>query len=167
MKRDFKFFTTTFVVSLAVFPPAFAQDARAQFAANAGLTAAEAQGLSLQELAVLNHNLGARRDDEQVIVMHDTTGSVDARARTQLVLAAGVAPAEAAGLSLDELTVLKHNSDVRRDDQIIIVSGRSADVSNAGHAQFAASTGIDADAARGMTLDEIYVLRIEKLSSDN
>jgi hypothetical protein len=167
MKRNFKVFTTAFLVSLAVFPPAFAQEARAQLAANAGLTAAEARGLSLDELAVLAHNRGTSRDNQQVIVMRHNTGSVDAIERRQLILAAGLTPAQAADLSLDELTVHKHNRDVGQDDRIVIVSGRTDGVSIAGHAQFAASAGVGADVAHGMTLDELYIVKIARLSSDN
>jgi hypothetical protein len=167
MNCDFKVFTTAFVVSLAMFPPAFAQDSRAQLAASAGLTPAEAQGLSLGELAVLQHNEGARRDDELVIVMHRSTEPVNNGAHRQLILASGLTPAQAADLSLNELAALNHNRNVRRDDALVIVSGRTAGLGNAGHDQFGASAGIGPDAARAMTLDEIYIVKIAKQSSDN
>lgn len=167
MERKFKVATTAFVASLAVFPPAFAQDSRAQLAANAGLTTAEAQGLSLQELAVLNHNLGVQRDDALVVVPKRGTEPVDADARRQLILAVGLTLAEATDLSLSELTVLRYNLGARQDDEMVIVSGRDAGPGNADHTQFAASAGVDADAAREMTLDELYVVKIARLSSDN
>jgi hypothetical protein len=82
----------------------------AQLIAAAGLTADEAAGLTLAELAAAKHNAGSR-GDERIAAGAGGTGATGVR----LAAAAGLDPAAAADLSLTEVAAIKFNRDTRDD----------------------------------------------------
>jgi hypothetical protein len=84
----------------------------AQLIAAAGLTPAEAQGLTLSELAAGKSN--ASSDDDQQIVVMSSRGPV--HLPSQLIAAAGLSTAEAQGLSLGQIAAFKFNRDTRPGD---------------------------------------------------
>lgn len=133
-----------------------------QLAASAGLDANEAASLTLTEIARMKFNDDTRRDD-RIAFFAPVAGS-DAGARSQLIAGAGLSAAEADGMTLTEIAVAKRNRDVRRDEGIqVVVSTRSfATGGQGGRSQLIASAGLDAEAARGMTLQQIYVAKINR-----
>ena len=75
MKRDLEIFTTAFALSLTALTPALAEGEWTQLIANAGLTPAEAEGLSLEQIAVYEFNRSSRPDDAIGVVAHDEPGA--------------------------------------------------------------------------------------------
>jgi hypothetical protein len=74
----------------------------------AGLTPAEAEGLTLSELAAAKHNAGASDGDNMIVVV-STRGT--ARPNPQLAASAGLTPAEASGMTLSEIAAAKFARD--------------------------------------------------------
>lgn len=140
--------------------------ADAQLISAAGLSAAQAESLSLNEIHQLKINRESGRDEQQAIVT-TSGGMAD---RSQLAAQAGIDAA--AVLSLDELFVAKINADGDRDDRqgtgfdwTMNRSSRSAGaVDVAGNAQLIAAAGLSPSEARGLTLAEIAAL---KFNQDN
>jgi hypothetical protein len=89
----------------------------AQLIAAAGLTPDEAQGMTLAELASHKTSFNARHDERQVVVSGRSIEGIDPSAHRQLVAAAGITEAEALGVSLNDLYVLKINRESSRDDR--------------------------------------------------
>ena len=87
----------------------------AQLIAAAGLTADEAAGLTLSQLAAGAFNAGSDDDDAQTVVTMSTRGPV--RIGSHLAFAAGLTPEEAQGMSLTAIAAAKFNRDSRDDDQ--------------------------------------------------
>lgn len=156
MKR--RFHTAAAIVLTLAAATAASADTR-QIAASVGLGQDAADLLTLTEIARVKHNADSRQD-EQVAMFAPVAGG-DAAARSQLIALAGLSADEAAGMTLTDLVVAKHNNDVRRDDAIqVVVSSRSYGAGHAGRAQLIASAGLDPEAARSMTLQQIYVAKI-------
>jgi hypothetical protein len=138
--------------------PAFA----GQLAANAGLSPAEAQGLSLTEIAQAKFNRDTREDDRHPVVVVPGSGG-DA---TQLAAIAGVS----ADKSLNEIFVAKINREARGDEQQavkasgVVMGSRSVN-SGAGYPQLAASAGISD--ASGLSLTEIAAAKFANESDDD
>jgi hypothetical protein len=141
--------------------PAFA----GQLAANAGLSPAEAQGLSLTEIAQAKFNRDTRGDDRHPVVVVPGSGGDS----TQLAAIAGVSPDQ----SLNQIFVAKINREARGDEQQAVKGGdvtmTSRSVANgAAYAQLAASAGISAADAAGMSLGEIAAAKFARdTDSDN
>jgi hypothetical protein len=119
----------------------------------AGLSPAEARGLSLNEIAVAKFNRDVSGADRQRIV---TPGS--AGATGQLAASAGLSPDQADRLSVTEIAAAKFSRDtenahdvVRRDAVTAIT--RSVGASDRG--QLAAVSGLNPDEARSLSLTEI------------
>ncbi len=149
------FVNTIVAATLAVAAaPAFAD----QLAANAGLSAAEAQGLSLTEIAQAKFNRETRGDDRHVIVVPGSGGDY-----AQLAAVAGV-PAD---LSLAQIFVAKINRESRGDEQQaakvggVTMSSRSAN-GGAAYVQLAASAGVSPEQASGMSLGEIAAAKFAR-----
>jgi hypothetical protein len=139
--------------------PAFAQS---QLIANAGLTPAEAAGLSLNEIAVHKFNREAAGDDRQVIVIPGSGGDV-----SQLAASAGLSPSEAQGLSLTEIAAVKFNRDSAGDDGQRVerggdVTAISRSAGGAAWAQLVASAGLTPEEARGLSLSEIAAAKFDR-----
>lgn len=98
-------------------PVAFETRQHAQLIRSAGLTADEAQGLSLAEIAAIKASRNARNDERVVVMIGRSRPATDTAAYGQLVAGAGVTPLEASGLSLNDLYVMKINREGRRDER--------------------------------------------------
>ena len=140
--------------------PAFAD----QLAANAGLSAAEAQGLTLSQIAQVKFNRETRGDDRQaVIIVPGHSASYD-----QLAASAGLSASEARGMSLDEIFVAKVNKESDTDDQQLVTGGDVTMASRSAYspnAQFAASAGLSPAEAAGMSLTEIAAIKFQRDTS--
>jgi hypothetical protein len=150
--------TAAFVTLSLAAVPATAQDA--QLVANAGLTPAEAEGMSLNQIAAAMLNRGSDRGEWQPVAADYGQVRVDPARHGQLIAAAELSPAEARGLTLTDLAVGKHNAEARYDDrQGVVVSSRGA---SPDRGQFIAAAGLTPEEARGMTLNEIAVAKFNR-----
>jgi hypothetical protein len=148
--------------------PAFAQS---QLIASAGLTPAEASGMSLTEIAAAKFNRESNGDSQQRVLRRgDVTvisRSVDGSPRSQLAASAGLTLGEARGLSLTEIAAIKFNRDSDGDNQQrvarpgdVTVISRSADGS--AWSQLAASAGLTPEEARGLSLSDIAAAKFDR-----
>ena len=103
-----------------VVTPGFGGDA-SQLAASAGLSPAEARGMSLTEIAVAKFNRNADNDNRQypvrgsgVTAISRSTGNAG---YAQLVANAGLSADEARGMSLTEIAVAKFNRNADSDSR--------------------------------------------------
>jgi hypothetical protein len=82
-----------------------------RLAASFGMTAEEAEGMSLAEVFVAKINHGASGTDQQLVkgdgVVMGTRSPYHAAGRAQLVASAGLSPAEAGSMSLTEVAAAK------------------------------------------------------------
>ena len=103
-----------------VMPGMSSPSARAQLAAEAGVTPDEANTLTLGQLLALKVNREGRMDEQQMVPGGPTsmaTRSMGSPAeRAQLIAEAGLTPEEGAGKTLTELAVLKYNREARTGD---------------------------------------------------
>ena len=151
MTRNFTFAAAA-IAALAATAPAFANS---QLIASAGLTAAEAEGLTLNQIAAAKYNRDVSFADAQaVVIVPGGNGSgADAQAlavslfnagksqtdrqdpsrssgvvastrsvvapgsHAQLIASAGLTPAQAEGLTLNEIVAAKYNKDVSFSDR--------------------------------------------------
>jgi hypothetical protein len=154
-------------VALAAAAPAFAND---QLAASAGISPAEAAGLSLTEIAQAKFNRETGGDDRHEIV---TPGVASAASLASFAKAAGLSPAEAQGMSLTEIAAVKFNRETRGQDAQrvergnVTMAARSVPADNAGWAQLIASAGLSPADAAGMSLAEIAAVKFASESDDN
>jgi hypothetical protein len=100
--------------------PVFDVAGHSQLVAVAGVSPSAARGMTLTEISARKVNLGTRGDDRIPLVDPATRG-FDPAAHPQLVAAAGLEPAEATGMSLNEVYVRKFNREQRGDDRQRIV----------------------------------------------
>ena len=141
--------------------PAFAD----QLAANAGLSPAEAQGLSLSEIAQAKFNRDTRGDDRHPVVVTPGSGGD----YTQLAAVAGVSPE---GKSLNQIFVAKINREARGDEQQAVKGGDVTMASRsvaggAAYAQLAASAGLSPADAASLSLGQIAAAKFASESDDN
>jgi hypothetical protein len=146
-------------VALTAAAPGFAQS---QLVASAGLSPAEAAGLSLTEIAQAKFD---RDTDGQVIVEH---GVASPAAKADLAASAGLSAAEARGLSLNEIAAVKFNRESAGDDRQTvrqhsgaIVAARSV-ADNRAHGQLISSAGLAQDDAAGLSLTEIAAAKFDR-----
>ena len=153
-------------VAVAAAAPAFASS---QLAASAGISPEVAQGLSLTEIAQAKFNRESSQQDRHEIVVPGSNGNV-----AQLAASAGLSASEASGMSINEIFVAKINREGGRDVQQVVkggdvtVTSRSA-ANGAAYGQLAASAGLSAAEAAGMTLGEIAAAKFARdtSTSDN
>lgn len=133
--------------------------ANSQLIANAGLTPAEAQGLTLTEIAQekFNRSAGFSQNAQPASVASDA-------ARANLARAAGLSEAEAQGLSLSEIAAVKFTKGSSDNDQIrpaasaATIATRSIEgpaQDSRAWAQLIASARLSPEEAAGLTLTEI------------
>jgi hypothetical protein len=151
MTRNFAFAAAA-IAALAATAPAFANS---QLIASAGLTAEQAEGLTLNQIVAAKYNKDVSFSDRQaVVIVPGANGSgADAEAlaiaiynagksqtdrqetvspsgvtastrsvvapgsHAQLIASAGLTPAEAEGLTLNEIVAAKYNKDVSFSDR--------------------------------------------------
>jgi hypothetical protein len=139
--------------------PAFAQS---QLIASAGLTPAEAAGLSLNEIAVAKFNREADSGDRQPAFSKGSNGDA-----SQLAASAGLGVSEARGLSLTEIAAVKFNRDAPGDDRQRVRRGGdvtviSRSVGSGAYAQLLASAGLTPGEARGLSLSAIAAAKFDR-----
>ena len=150
--------------------PALAQS---QLISSAGLTPAEASGLSLTEIAAAKFNRSAGGDDQQT-VLRPRAVTVASRSAgsdvSQLAASTGLSSAEAHGLSLSEIAAAKFNRSASGDDQQTVLRPRAVTVASrsAGSdvSQLAANAGLTPEEARGLSLSEIAAIKFADESDD-
>jgi hypothetical protein len=147
-------------VALTAAAPGFAQS---QLAASAGLSPAEAAGLSLTEIAQAKFNRDTRGDDRHEIVEY---GVASPAARADLAANAGLTPVAAQG-TLTEIAALKFNRDTRGDDRQTVqrsdatMAARSI-ADNRAWAQLIAGAGLTQEEAAGLSLSEIARAKFDR-----
>jgi hypothetical protein len=152
-------------LSLLALSPVSAQS-RTQLAASAGLTVAEAQGMTLNEIYAAKINRESGRDGQQIVSRTATPTTVVVSRDAQLIASAGLTPEEAQGMTLAELASNKASYNARRDERQVVVSSRSIDgIDPSSHRQLVAAAGITDAEALGVSLNDLYVLKINRESS--
>lgn len=150
--------TAAVVIGLAL--PATAGD-YSQLAASVGIDASTASTLSLTEIAAAKFSADGGQDADQIVSKPGVV-MVDPVRHAQLIAAADLTPAEARGLTLTELAAGKFNADASADEA---QTARAVTMSTRGPvaivpAQLAAAADLTPAEARGMSLNEIYVAKI-------
>ncbi len=150
-------------IVLSIAAPAFADP---QLIASAGLTAEQAEGMTLTEIAQYKFNREESPGDRWDPSIPAVTGPVS---RGQLAASAGLSPDSARYRSLDELAVAMFNRNTRPSDQQIVVKHGAAvvatrSVNGAANAfgQLIASAGLTSAEAEGMTLSEIVQYKFDR-----
>jgi hypothetical protein len=143
--------------------PAFAQS---QLVANAGLTPAEAAGLSLNEIAVAKFNRGSDSSERQVTFTPASGGN-----SAQLAASAGLAPDQAQSLTLTEIAAAKFNRDASASDAQRVqrpsgVTQITRSLGTDGRSQLVAAAGLSQDEANGLSLTEIARAKFDR-ATDN
>ena len=135
---------------------------RSQLIAAAGLTSAEAEGMTLTELHAYKINRGAPRAAEKVTVHARAIPAFDARVHSQLVISSRENPEVAYGRSLSQVAALKMNLGADPDEQIPVLPQRTAQFSPARSPQLVAAAGLSPEEAASMTLTEIHVRKVNR-----
>jgi methyl coenzyme M reductase subunit C len=153
MTRTFKTIAAVAALTLGAAAPAFAQS---QLIASAGLTPAEAQGLTLNQIAAAKYNRDRSHTDRQAVVV--VPGSADS---AQLAASVGLAP----GASLNEIAAAKDNRDESPADWQVVreadvtVSTRAVGGDTGAWSQLIASAGLTPAEAEGLTLNQIAAVK--------
>ena len=148
-------------VALTAAAPGFAQS---QLAASAGVSPAEAERLSLTEIAQAKFNRDTRGDDRHVIVAH---GVASPGAKAGLAANAGLSAAEARGLTLSEIAAAKFNRETRGSDRQSVqrndatMAARSI-ADNRARTQLTSSAGLAPEAAAGMSLADVAQAKFDR-----
>jgi hypothetical protein len=160
MKTRFPTLATAIAILGATLSPALA-DGRPQLVGSAGLTAAEAEGMTLDQIAAYKYNRGRSGTDRQTTV-HYPEGSRPVPAG--LAAAADVDADATTALSLSEVAASFFNRGGSRQDwQSVKASSRSVPpVYGAEIGQLAVGTGVPDETARSLTLTEIAALHFNR-----
>lgn len=153
MTRTFKTIATVAALTLGAAAPALAQS---QLIASAGLTAAEAEGLTLNQIAAAKYNRDRSFNDRQAVaIVPGAAGSA------QLAASVGLGP----NASLNEIVAVKDNRDESpADRQAVRVAGptvasRSVPSDTGAWSQLIASAGLTSVEAEGLTLNQIVAAK--------
>lgn len=139
-------------------------DGRSQLLAAAGLTPAEAAGMSLNEIYAHKINREASHENKVTVSGREISGFA-AGSHRQLTAAAGLSPADAWNMSLAEVAAYKANRNAGHDDRIPLPRTTSGEFDASRHPQLAAAAGVDPEEARTMSLNELYRLKVNRESS--
>jgi hypothetical protein len=155
--------TTSLAAALLLaLAPALAS-AQSQLAAGAGLTAAEASGMTLTEIYIAKFNRESGRDQQQVVAARSDPVTVETRRHAQLIRSAGLTPEEAEGLSLAEIAAIKASRNARNDERVVVMIGRSMPATDrAAYGQLVAGAGMTPFEASGLSLNDLYVMKINR-----
>ncbi len=149
----------TLVVSLSLaVSPAVAQGV-SQFAAQAGVSRAGVQTLTLAEIAALKFNRDSDPDEAQSLHPERSAVAVDPARNAQLIAEAGLDPEAARGMALSDLVAAKIAREARRDDR---QAGAATPGSARPNAQLIAAAGLDPEVARDMSLAEIAAAKFAR-----
>lgn len=161
--------------------PAAAQN-YSQLAAAAGLTPAQAAGLSLDEIAAHKNNIAVARQDFQtapkrgapqvrIFARNADAAKIDVVKYAQLIGSAGLTPYQAQGMTFGEVVAIKNNIAVSKPDAQTVrsASGQGVQISarnpsgNAvdpvAHRQLIAAAGLTVAQARGMTVGQVVAIK--------
>jgi len=159
MTTTFKSLLLGATAALAIASGAVAAD-RNQLAASAGVSPAEAAQLTLTEIAAIKFNQDVSGGDRQKVRIEPGHSNGQP---WQLAAAAGISAEEASTLTLSEIAGRFFNKGADRDDQQTVrVGGGESGVVVAtrqqlspGARQLAASAGLTAEEAQGLSLRQI------------
>jgi hypothetical protein len=154
-------------VAIGIAAPAFADS---QLAASAGLTAEQAAGMTLTEIAQMKFNRDESGADRWMPSIPPTNGSADP---SRLAASAGIAPVAAERMTLSEIAAVKFNNDTRPDDRQtvehasgVIVASRSVADPGQAFVQLIASAGLTPSEAAGMSLTRIAAYKFDRDTPD-
>lgn len=167
-----RIFTRCALASLAILGATFAGGLHAaqagdahQLAAAAGLSPAEAAGMTLTEIAAAKFNRDTRGDDRQSI-SDAAPVRVDQDRHAQLIAVAGIAPADATGMTLTQLAAGVFNAGSDGDDAQAVVTMSTRGPVRIG-SQLVAAAGLDPVEAQGMSLTEIAAAKFARDSDSD
>jgi hypothetical protein len=86
---------------------------------------------------------------------------------SQLAAAAGIAPAEAATMSLTEIAAAKFNRDTRGDDRQVVSTAEPIMADPVRHAQLIAAAGLTPEEAAGKSLTEVAAAKFDRDTGDD
>jgi len=155
MKRPL---TTSIGLVLAglIAAPMAAADGMEQLVFSAGLTPAQASGMSLTEIYAHKINRESGRDNQVTVSSREVSGFRPSE-HGQLVASAGLDAAAARGMSLAEISAAKASrSAATRDERVPMPREVSVGFDPAEHAQLVARAGLTVEEAQGLSLSEIY-----------
>jgi hypothetical protein len=132
-----------------------------QLIAAAGLTPAEARGMSLTEIHAYKINRESP-GDAQVTASSRSYPVFSAASHAQLVAVAGVSARDARSMTLTEIAARKVNLGTRGDERIRLVAPADGSFDPAAHPQLVAAAGLDPAEARGLSLNEVHVLKFNR-----
>jgi hypothetical protein len=181
MQTTFRTTLAALAIAAASVAPAAAQGF-SQLAAAAGLTPAQAAGLSLDEIAAYKNNIAVSKPDRQtmptrgaasvqVFARNADAARIDVVRHAQLIGAAGLTPDQARGLTLGEVVAIKNNIAVSVPDRQTVRSASGQDVQvsarnpsgttidPAAHRQLIAAAGLSPAGARGMTVGQVVAIK--------
>jgi hypothetical protein len=141
-------------VAVLTASPAAAQN-RSQLAAAAGVSAQEAEGMTLSELFARKINRENGRDGQVTVSTHNYP-VFEASDHAALVANAGLTRSQATDMDLSQIAAHKNNRGATRDNRIPVTQMASASFDAADHPQLVASAGLSASEAQAMSLNEIY-----------
>ena len=134
-------------MSASAFVVASPLAAQSQLARSAGLTEAEAAGMTLNEIAAAKHNRGMSVQDEQIVMSQQTPGS---------------------NPDLEALAMEKYNRDQSSSDRLVYGDREASTalafqdtVDPVRHAQLIAAAGLTQDEAAGMSVGEVASLYLD------
>lgn len=181
MQTTFKTALAALAIAAASVAPAAAQN-YSQLAAAAGLTPAQAAGLSLDEIAAHKNNIAVSRPDfqtvpargaarVQIFARNADAATIDVVRHAQLIGAAGLSTDQARGLTLGEVVAIKANIAVSGPDhqtvrspsgQGVQVSARNPSgsaIDPVAHRQLIAAAGLTPAQASGMTVGQVVAIK--------
>ena len=141
---------------VAVGAPAFAEQIQAS------------PGVTLTEAAQAKFNRDTRGDDRHVKPIAGTS-----QPSRQFYASAGLTIGEGRSMTVDQVHVAKINREARGDDKQLLVAGESVGMATRAYGQggdydqLAASAGLTATEAWGMSLSEIAAVKFARESDDN
>ena len=125
-------------------------------------------GVTLTEAAQAKFNRDTRGDDRHVKPIAGTS-----EPSRQFYASAGLTIGEGWSMSVDQVHVAKINREARGDDKQLLVAGESVGMATRAYGQggdydqLAASAGLTATEAWGMSLSEIAAVKFARESDDN
>jgi hypothetical protein len=165
MKRDLEVFTAVFALSLTALSPALADGEWTQLIADAGLTPAEAQGMSLEQITVYKFNHDAKPHNAIGVVARSGPIQADPQAHGQLIHAAGLSSADIDGLTLGEVFAYKSDLDNAEDYHPTAPAGPGA-IDPSAHAMLIASVGLSPEDAAGMSFSALAMRKFKLDGAD-
>jgi len=165
MNRNLVVFSAALALSQFQLAPATAQQAWTQLIANARLTPDEAQGVSLQELAVLHFNRASPRDDDIVLVLRREPVTLDPVSHAQLIAASRLPRTGAEQWTVTRAFAFKIDRD-NADDLHLPSSYEPVPVDPVQHAQLIAAAGLSPQEAADLTLRDLAITKSSRSSSD-